>query len=365
MNILFVTGSLFAGHDGVADYTLRLAAALRERGHGIRILSWQEVTLQAPKIKPESLCIPAHLPIRAKLAHARHFLAGFTPDIVSLQFVPYAFDPRGFPVSLARELAPLIGNLPLHIFAHELWVLPFMRTPWAYRILGPTAQRAVLLQALRELKPACVHTSLPLYQNLLQKEGLPMGQLLPLPGNIPLRELSRAPHPAHHERNVRHLGFFGSIFDSAPLEDFCKHLVELQLATGLSLTLTSAGNLSNSNIRRWKKLTRRFGHVIHFERLGHLAVREASYYLQSLDFLISAYSPTFWMKSGTIAAAREFGKPVILTAPPELPENAPLPEGLTTQLTPELLKTPPSPTPYSPIETLADKFLADITPLIK
>jgi len=354
VNILFITGSLFAGHDGVADYTLRLAAALRRRGIGVRVLSWQEVTLRSPKITAESLCIPAHLPVRAKLAHAKHFLSGFSPDVISLQFVPYAFDPRGFPVDLARQLAPLIGSIPLHIFVHELWVLPFMRASLPYRILGPTAQKAVILQTLRELNPKRIHTSLPLYHQLLQKEGLPVGQLLPLPGNIPLYSLSQAPHPEHADRNVRHLGFTFSIFDSAPLDSFCQQLVELQLQTQLSLTLTSAGNLSNTTIRRWKKLTRRFGHVIHFERLGHLAQREASYYLQSLDFLVSAYSPTFWMKSGTVAAAREFGKPVVLISPPELSQNSPLPQGLYTQLTPELLKTPPTYAPYAPVEALAD-----------
>lgn len=364
MNILFVTGSLFAGHDGVADYTLRLADALRQRGAGVRCLSWNETTLRAPKVKPESICLPAHLPVRAKLAHARHFLSGFTPDAVSLQFVPYAFEPRGFPLGLAQELGQLIGEAPLEVFVHELWAMPYMKVSPAYRLLGPTLQRHLVLKTLEELKPARVHTSFALYGQWLKQARLPVGPLLPLPGNVPHLPLRRPAQDPHHDRSTRHVGFFGSIFAGAPVEDFCHQLVELQETAKIKISLSSAGNLSGATLRRWQALTRRFGGVLHMERLGHLAPREASYYLQSLDFLISAYSPTFWPKSGTVAAAREFGKPVILISPPELKENPPLPEGLYTQLTPELLKNPPSYAAHAPLDELANTFLSEMRSLM-
>lgn len=365
MNILFITGSLFAGHDGVADYTLRLAEALRARGVGVRCLSWYESTLRSPKLKADSICIPAHLPVRAKVTHAQHFLAGFRPDVISLQFVPYAFDPRGFPLTLANELSSLIGNTPLEVFAHELWVLPCMRAGLLYRALGPTLQKSLVLKTLRDLRPTRVHTSFPLYGQLLRDAGLPVGSLLPLPGNVPHLPLKRSPQDPHHARHTRHVGFFGSIFPSAPVERFCEHLIDLQAQTNLKITLSSAGNLSGGTLKRWQKLTRRYGRQLHIERLGHLAIREASYYLQSLDYLISSYSPTFWPKSGTVAAAREFGKPVILISPPELKENPPLPEGLYTQLTPALLQSPHTTAIHAPLEDLADQFLKELKTLTR
>lgn len=353
MKILFITGSLAAGRDGVADYTLRVGHYLQELGHDVRYMAWSESSLRGPQTQPDTLRLPRHLPLRAKHAQAKHFLSHFVPDVISLQFVPYAFHPKGLAKNLATELKAVIGNTPLHVFIHELWVMPCMRSSIVSRLAGLLWQKNIVLGTLRALAPRVLHTSTPLYRDTLVKENLPVGELLPLPGNIPLARLSKNTP----EKNHRVIGFFGNIFSSAPLERFCNELIDLQSQTGIQLTLFSAGNLPSGVSERWQKLTKNFAGRLNVERLGHLSPREASYYLQSLDFLASGYSPTFWQKSGTIAAARELGKPVVLISPAELPENLSLPLGVLTRLTAETLAAPPTTSPISILPLVAQKFL--------
>ena len=365
MKILFITGSLAATHDGVADYTLRLADALRERGVETRCLAWSDSSIAGTQTTATHLRLPARLPLRAKLAAARHFLSGFHPDVASLQFVPYAFDPRGLPGKLAQELRTLLPQTPFHVFIHELWVLPSMRSSLKNRLIGSCLQKPLVVKNLRALAPRRIHTSTPLYRDLLIKENFSLGDLLPIPGNIayvtPPTSL-----PATADRPTRHLGFFGNIFSSAPLEHFFEYLCELKDATGLTLTISSAGDLPAPARQRWQRLASRFRGRLDVERLGHLTSREAAYYLQSLDILISAYSPTFWTKSGTVAAAREFAKPVVLISPRELPANPqhpPLPPGIFTDLNATLLTHPPRLERLPILPQLAEKFLYEISAL--
>jgi hypothetical protein len=356
MKILFIAGSLNFGGDGVADYTQRLSFDLKKLGVESRLLGWNETQLSSTRTSADSLRLPSNLPLRAKLSHARHFLNSFQPDIISLQFVPYAFENRGLPFSLAREIQILAGNIPIHICAHELWIMPMMKSSLVSRIIGSTLQKNIVIKTFQDLSPRLIHTAVPLYAEALKKEGFSSIRNLPLHGNIPFVSV----------RNLRNtdeinVGFFGSIFPSTPLESFFEHLsslnTELQ-AEGKTMTIFAAGNVPVAQCKRWNDLTKRFSGRLKLERLGHLNFREVSYYLQSLDLFLSGYSPLFWQKSGTIASAREHGLPIVLVSPAEAPTQEKLPEGFYTQVSAELIKNPPQVTPYIP--ATAEIFLKDL-----
>ncbi len=354
MNILFITGSLSREHDGVADYTLRLAEALKPMGVESRFISLSERS-GAPVFSEDSLRLPRHLPLSAKRAHLRHFLSGFAPDFISLQFVPFAFEARGFPFSLQQELRGLVQLAPVHIFAHELWVFNRRGEPLKYRILGPLLQKRLILSLFRALKPCCLHVALPFYAETLKIEGF-APRLLPLFGNIPVESVSRKPVRGNHRR----LGFFGSISAATPLEPFFESCAKIQSQTGLELTLLSGGSLSNAAVVRWQRLAQKYRGRLQVEQLGFMSMREASYYLSSLDIFLSGYSPAFWQKSGAIAAAREHGLPVLLLSDDGISKKEPLPQGVFRELTPALLQeTIAMPSPML-LPEIARSFMKDL-----
>jgi hypothetical protein len=193
MKILFITGGLDFGRGGVADYCGRLGRTLETKGAEVRFLSWSERNLPAPEIDETSLRLPAKLSLSQKQLLARRFVEGFSPDKISLQFVPFAFEPRGLPWGLADELNPVIGGAPLHIFAHELWVMACMGSGLKNKLIGETLQKHIVLETFRKLKPVQIGVSVDLYRDVSLKEGFKNVGLLELFGTVEVIEPTPGP----------------------------------------------------------------------------------------------------------------------------------------------------------------------------
>jgi hypothetical protein len=88
----------------------------------------------------------------------RGILAEDQPDIVSLQFVPYAFHPAGLPFFLPRIVPAMVGRLPVQIMFHEIWIGAEVRAAWKRRVLG-FCQRRIILSLVRSLNCRVIHTS--------------------------------------------------------------------------------------------------------------------------------------------------------------------------------------------------------------
>lgn len=348
--LLFIVGSAQRYADGVADYTFRLAEQLKEKGVHVRILAWNDAAVGNAQIKPDLLRLPSTLSWRSKLNVIKPWYDQASPDNVSLQFVPYAFSFNGFPTRLAQELAPVIAGKPLHVFMHELWVMPCMHASLLNKIKG-VYQRKVVLDQLKKLNPSQLDAALPLYVRTLQAQGFSQAKLLPLFGNIETVKLKGEYLP----NNERRIGLFGSIYH--PIDSICEHLGALATQTNIPAVIRHAGMLNDRSKRYWQKAKAKYeSNNLRFERIGKLSNEDVARYFKTIHFLASPYSPIFYPKSGVVAAAREHGLPVWLTGAPELSTTRELPEGLTVELPALQYIDPPKPTPYFPLPTVTQSY---------
>lgn len=111
MDILFICGSVELGNDGVGDYTRRLCAKLIKEGHKAQILALCDRIVfytSESQVVEETSVIVHRIPIQAsnkqRLFWLKEILKDFTPDWISLQYVPYSFNPKGLPFWLPYYL---------------------------------------------------------------------------------------------------------------------------------------------------------------------------------------------------------------------------------------------------------------------
>jgi hypothetical protein len=242
------------------------------------------------------------------------WLDDFNPDWVSVQFVPFGFQPKGLPFGLPRHLKSIIGSRPLHWMFHELWVLWNLPLALRKRLLGQL-QKFCLRSCLRKLKPQAVATQLPLYQAELKKLGLAVA-LIPLHGNIPVCPKTEADKwladrcASFTNKKWIKAGFFGNILLTLNSSLFATWVAEIN-GRGNELLLLSAGKIGEESAKLWDTLEQQLKTSATFLKLGELGEHEASLYFSALDYGLTSYPPELMGKSGSVAAMREHGLPVI------------------------------------------------------
>ena len=246
MRILFLCGSLEPGKDGVGDYTRRLAGALRQRGveTSLAAIRDRHVTRPPDPGGPDDTPprIPAELPRKRRRALLEQVARTVRPTHISLQFVPYAFARKGVPFFLARDLRLAAGDLdPVwHIMFHELWVGRGPDTGPGQSLLRH-AQRAVVRDLLRQLRPAHVHTNLPESTEKLHAlgadcRGLPLFSNIAADAEIP--DTAEAESAANPGDGAFRIGLFSQFGPAPPLAEFA---VDLAGALNLPVELLLIG----------------------------------------------------------------------------------------------------------------------------
>jgi hypothetical protein len=190
VRILFICGTLEQGKSGVADYVITLAKELTRQGATCSCISIHDytssfqagtsiarLTIDGINLIKLSALLPWRAISNLLVAEAR----SFCPDWISLQYVPYAFQSKGFPFGLYNCLREVLPLAQLEIMAHELWINPKSSIKnWFIS----SAQRYLTLSLFRRLHPRVLHTSNHYYQKLLSASGFTTEQL-PLFSNIP------------------------------------------------------------------------------------------------------------------------------------------------------------------------------------
>jgi len=162
MRIALVCGNALPTQDGVTDYAVRLAAALRARGHQVTIIcalgGWGRVDPAVPRI-PDALEI-AQPWNKWALLRAATILRNADPDIVHVQFAPghYGFRPAvGLLPALLAGGPPIVSTIHeygswfwqpkmLHRkVAHYLWRYLEARRAWDRETLLLVPQSSALL----------------------------------------------------------------------------------------------------------------------------------------------------------------------------------------------------------------------------
>jgi hypothetical protein len=306
MRILFVCAGAEPGADGVGDYSRRLAGENSRRGHPAAVLALNDRQLAEESIESEAeLRLSANLPWKTRLEAAKKFAAEFRPDVWSLQFVSYGFDPQGLPLGLAAKFRHLAGRARWHAMFHELWIEP--GGGWGKRVLS-RLQKACVVDLCHKLAPKVVHTSIPYYRERLESAGAACREL-PLFGNIPIvpQQISRDP-------DEWVFAFFGSLRRGWGPEPLLTRIAEARVESGKGrCRFVSLGRLGETGEKIWEQMEQSRHANFLFEKRGELAPADISRELQSADFGI-AVSPLHLLgKSGAVAAMRDHGLPVIVT----------------------------------------------------
>ncbi len=322
MKIAFLNSSLEPGRDGVGDYTRLLAQECSRQGHECCTIALNDrYVSEAQSDGLLHLRLPAVLPWLERVKIAQQKLTEFAPDWVSLQFVPYAFHPKGLVHGLRRHLLPLVEGRKTQIMFHELWIGGAMGSPLKHRAVG-MFQKKLILSLVTQLTPDVIHTSNSTYVTLLQSSGV---TALPLPlfGNVPVStqngdewlwaELDRANiNIAKTNRSDFWLGgFFGTLHQSWPPEPLLTALQEAAARRSRQIILLSIGRLGPGETL-WDTLARQYSPQICFCKIGEQPAPRVSQYLNSLDFGIATSPYSLIGKSGSVAAMLDHGLPVIV-----------------------------------------------------
>ncbi len=317
-----MTGAVEFGRDGVGDYTRLLATECATRGIPVVIVALadryvQQTTKEHWPAGIRVLRLPYGAPWSERISATRALLREFEPSWVSLQFVQYSYQRWGIPVTLARNIGPLVGNARFHVMFHEIWIGP--RGPWRRQLVSAAQRRLVLSLARRA---DVVHTSNECYRDLLTSHGVE-ARLLLLFGNVSVTSLldrawalptlaaSGCDSIEYRRQDWWVLVLFGTIHPEWPAEPLLPHLAKAAIDAGKKLVIVSVGRLG-AGAGPWRTMTQRHGGEAAFVILGEQPEERVAEVLQVADFGVATSPYVLLGKSGTAAAMFDHGLPVIV-----------------------------------------------------
>lgn len=317
MRIVFICGALESGRDGVGDYTRLLASELIRTGTPCGIVALNDHFISATSdqlqqcegVKVKALRIRAGEPFSERAALAKKWVERFSPDIVSLQFVPYAFHPKGLSTRIAGQVSEMAGTRKTHIMFHETWIGFSKIHPFKDRIYG-FFQRYLAVGLVRKLKPIRVHTSNRLYELHLADHDI-KSDVLPIFSNIPVSEgepawmrdrLSEIGIQSDERDAWMILGIFGSIHSDFSAEEPLQRALDDAGSKGLKVALVVVGRAGSGLQSLESLIENRFSQEIAFGYFGEQSSDHVSQFCKSLDYAVATMPREFMDKSGTIAA---------------------------------------------------------------
>lgn len=323
MKIIFICGSLEPGHDGVGDYSRRLAGELIRQGHEISLLALNDKSIDA--IKKESqesegtlisvLRIPENTKSILRVAASKEFISSFNPEWLSLQYVPFAFQMKGLPFGLDSELVNMSKGRKWHIMFHELWVGMDKEAPFKHKIWG-NLQQYIGRRIIKNLQPNVIHTQSRLYQSQLEKIGC-TALYLPLFGNIEV--FKNKVSIINKDSDSLSFNIFGTIHPSAPVEEFISELAQYGQLNKTKIKLNFIGRCGGE-LNRWTSVCKKEN--VEVKVHGEQSSTVISKVLQDADWGISTTPWRQIEKSGTVAAMLEHGLNVICVARSWTPDKS-------------------------------------------
>jgi hypothetical protein len=351
--IAFITSSLEPQRSGVGDYTRALADELRP-GIDVALCALNDGNVAEIVETPDEIRFPATMPWSERVGLARRWLDAVDPDYVSLQFVCYGFERRGLCWAASDRLSQIIGNRPVHLMLHELWIGQGYAAPWKDRLIGFLQRRSVM-RLFDRLDVRCTHVSNPGYAAQLRREGISV-KMLPLFGSVPILA---QPIPGRSREVIRVL-MFGAVYPRWSPAALLTQFLEM----GIPVEMWHTGHIgAGGNL--WHEMTRAFGDRISFRLLGPKSPEELAAIFAAVDVGLTSNSWEIVGKSAAVAAMLEHGLPVVV-ARDEVHHQGWSPEGydpLLIKAGPDLanrLERVARRNPRSRRSDIADLFLADL-----
>lgn len=323
MKIVFLCGSLEPGKDGVGDYIRRLGFELINNYHHEVVL----IGLNDKFIIEENLCeqkyndvlisvfrLPAAWPQWKRFNAVNQFISDFDPEWISLQFVPFSFHPKGLPYNFASNLSSLGRGKKWHIMIHELWVGMDIESSQKFKYWG-WLQKQFIRSLFKKLNPTVVHSHTDLYRKMLQTINI-KALHLPLFGNIQVATGAlKSVEDELTNNNEKEVSFvlFGGIHTGVVLNGLLRELRLYSITNKQSIILKLVGR-NGGEQSRWKNEWEGVG--LKVEILGEKSEVILSELLSSCSFGISTTPSSLIEKSGSVAAMREHGLPVLCISRP-------------------------------------------------
>lgn len=325
MKIIFICGSLEPGCDGVGDYTRRLAIELIHCGHNAQAIAINDKYQKVPFLgfqesesgRIEVLRIPSSLKDVDKYNCASTWIKESNPDWLSLQFVPFSFHSKGLPAKIGSHMRSIGTGKNWHIMFHELWLGMSIESSFSKLVWG-WLQRKIIRSLILSVNPKKIHTQCNLYKAELEKNSI-SSTILPLFSNIPTSGNIRKPIDGFSkEKLLIDFVVFGAIHSCAPIDKLAIEAASLCAEIGVTITLIIIGR-SGSQQKRWCEVWKSEGLPV--KLLGEQPAENISKVLLSSFLGISTTSISVIEKSGSVAAMREHGLPVLVVAKSWKPRN--------------------------------------------
>lgn len=264
--------------------------------------------------------IPAAIPWKLRIELIQQIVAKISPDWISLQYSPYSFGSQGLPWRLSQYLASVKGNFRWHIMFHELWIGEEPGYTSIQKVLG-VLQRLIVKKMNSRIRPIC-HTSNGVYRSRLESLGI-KSTILPIFSNIPLvngkmrRKVLLGELKKEHGLDVQDCWIFvifGGIHAEWSPEPLLSKLVSLMQKAGTKASVFITLGKSGSHSHLLTEALQKYGsNGIYYLQKGEMPARMISEYLQSCDYGITTSPLHLLGKSGSVAALKEHGIPIIVT----------------------------------------------------
>lgn len=301
MKILFICGSAEIGYDGVGDYTRRLCSMLIKLGHNAQMVSlcdYHILSLTTEKQIIENISIivnrlPISITNKQRFIFLQNIIYDFIPDWISLQFVPYSFNPKGIPFWLPSFLKNLKGNHKLHIMFHELWLGLDIESSFKHKCIGEL-QKIIIKKLVNNTKIHLITTQIKIYKSFLESHSI-NAEILPICGNIPVTALKK------NIISFTQFVLFGTIHNGVPFREFIEDLINLNtFHKPLKFVFIGKNGLE---LKGYIKIL--LQHNLSYEILGIQSEKVISQTLIDSEFGISTTPYYQTEKSGVYAAYRE------------------------------------------------------------
>lgn len=293
LKIIFILGPYRPSACGISDYVKLLCEALEKKKHNCKILSI------SPSEGVSFSNLAKNLP---------------DADLISLQFSPYAFSPKGLSGTPILKFAKSIATRKVQIMFHEIWIGAYPKASLKEKFIG-WKQKREILKFLNLAKPHLIHTTNCAALHRLQEEGV-MASYLNLFGGIPLEN---GKHCANDMKTVFAI-LFGTLYNNFPYKELIRKLCQLENECSKKVQLTLIGiQRENLGLNKLKKFASQAG--ISIKEKGKLSTQEISIYLQSSDIAISTTPLDCLGKSMSTATLLEHGLTVLTFDDGDTPLN--------------------------------------------
>lgn len=301
MTVLFITNSLPHLVDGVGDYTYNIAREFAKHGHVVHV-----VCRNKEEIRDDYEDIHIAKIVRKWNRQAGRQIADYIREngieVVSLQYVPYAYDPKGLPFGLVMALKE-IKKCGVHLmtFCHEvcigLWDKHSIKN-----VLYAATMQYITKQVL--ICSDSVATSIEHYARKIRQLSPKHKDVvcIPIASNVPTttksdEELIDLRRSVADNDQQKIIGFFGS----RDCETSIKAIEELQ-KEGHDLKMLFIGKVSEKTL----SLIPNDAYTT-----GILDIEDIDQYLRIADVIVIPCKNGISFKNGVFAAALNADKPII------------------------------------------------------